>query len=303
MPSRLAAVAIVLLWLAVTGYLGYTRVLPWLTASAAPAVTVSATDEAGRQKVRWVVLFKSGKGGFEKAGTLTTEMTADDTDTFTFVAKYTDLRFEIGPFPVRVPTATTEVTTDRAGQLRRQSVSGSAVFKGFGAEVSGSAAVTSRVVGGELRGRVEGRIPELNLTLEPMDLPSVPVPSGQVLNPLLPVNRLSGVEPGKRWTIRQVDPLGDSLKQLLQALAKRHGFGAALPGGGDRGEELLAEVLADIESLPARRNEDAIPCRVIEYRGKDNKVAARTWVSAADGRVMRQEATADGNSLRLNRDE
>lgn len=299
MPSRPAVAAVVLFWLGTVGYLGYTRVLPWLTAADAPAVTVSATDETARVKTRWVVTFNG-----QKAGSVTTELKADESDCYTFLAKYTDLKLPIMGATVRVPTATTEVTIDRGGSLRRQSMSGSGVFATplLGGEITGSATVASHVVGGELRGRAEGAI--LDFTLPPTDLPPVPVPSGQVLNPMLPVNRLSGVVPGKRWTIRQVDPLGDSLKQLLSAVLKKNGLDTKLlGGGGDGGEELLAEVLTEVEDVPVRRGEESIRCRMIVYRNKDNKEAARTWVSAADGRVMRQQATAGGNTLRLDRDE
>lgn len=297
MPSRPAVVAVVLFWLGTVGYLGYTRVLPWLTAADAPAVTVSATDEASRVKTRWVVTFNK-----QKAGSVTTELKADESDQYTFLAKYSEIKFEIAGFPVRVPTAATEVTVDRAGSLRRQSVSGSGVFSGFGAELTASATVTSVVTDGELRGRVQGEVPGL-FKLDPTDLPPVPVPSGQVLNPMLPVNRLDGVRPGKRWTIRRVDPLGDSLKQLLTAVLKKNGIDSKLLGGADGGEELLAEVLSDTDDVPVRRNEEAIRCWVIVYRNKENKEAARTWVSVSDGRVMRQQATAAENTLRLDRDE
>ena len=302
MPSRFAAFVIVLFWLGTTAYLGYTRVWPWWSASAAPAVSVSATDEASRVKVRWRVQFKSGTGPFQKAGHLTTELKADDTDTYTFVAQYSDIKLSLLGVTVRVPKATTEVTIDRDGHLRKQSMTGSGVFViPLVGEVSGSGSVTSHVAGGVLRGRAEGSV--LGLTLDPTDLPPVPVPSGQVLNPLLPVNRLTGVTPGRRWTIRQVDPLGDSLKQLLQAVMAKNGVGAKMLGGRADDGELLAEVLPDLDAIAVRRNEETVPCRVIEYRGSDNKVAARTWVSAADGRVMRQEARADGSTLRLDRDE
>lgn len=299
MPSRLTTAAIVLFWFGTVGYLGYTRVWPWVTAADAPAVTVSATDEASRVKTRWTVTFNKQKAGF-----VTSELKADEADTYTFLAKYSDIKFEIGPFPVRVPTATTEVTVDRAGHLRRQSVSGTGVFAVFGSEITASATVTSTVIDGQLRGRVEGNVQDL-FKLDPMDLPPVPVPTGQVLNPMLPVNRLSGVVPGKRWTIRQVDPLGDALKQLLAAMLKKNKFDTGLlgSGGGDGGEELLAEVLTETEDIAARRGEESVRCRLIAYRNKDNKEAARTWVSAADGRVMRQQATGGGNTLRLDRDE
>jgi hypothetical protein len=181
-------------------------------------------------------------------------------------------------------------------------MSGSGVFTiPIVGEIAGSVSVTSHVVDGELRGRVEGTV--LDLPLPPTDLPPVPVPSGQVLNPLLPVNRLSGVEPGQRWTIQRVDPLGDSLQQLLLAFLDKHGDGSKLFGSRKPAADLLAEVLTDTEGVAVRRGEETVPCRVIVYKNADGKTVARTWVSAADGRVMRQEATADGNTLRLNRDE
>lgn len=296
MPSRFATALIVLFWLSVIGYQGYARVLPWLLASDVPSVAVSATDEASRAKVRWTILFNK-----KPAGSLVTELRPDSGDGYTFAAEYKKLELTILVFDIRVPTATTEVMVDRAGNLRRQTLSGKGELSGLGHTFTGSASVVSHVVGGELRGRAEGTIETFRLP--PTDLPPVPVPAGQVLNPMLPVNRLAGVLPGKTWRIQLVDPLGDSLKRLGMEGLKKLGVDSRLLAGRDENEELLAVVQAAAENVPGRRGEPEIACRVIEYRGKDDKAIARTWVSVADGRVMRQEATVDGNSIRLDRDE
>src|SRR5207302_890211 len=52
---------------------------------------------------------------------------------------------------------------------------------------------------------------------EPLELPDVPVSrQGSILNPLHPVNRISGLRLGQHWQMPLVDPLRDSLLSLLR---------------------------------------------------------------------------------------
>jgi hypothetical protein len=120
-----------------------------------------------------------------------------------------------------------------------------------------------------------------------------------VLNPMMPVRRLRDVQPGRRWVIREVDPLRDAVSILLREAAKDSQVAlSALPRPENR--ELLAEVRPTPEKL-VRDGGQAVECWVIEYRGED--VAARTWVSVADGRVLRQEAAGLGEQLRFERED
>ena len=67
-----------------------------------------------------------------------------------------------------------------------------------------------------------------------------------------------------------------------------------LPG---KSPELIAEVADDPVTIQHGR--DQIECWLIEYR--EEKVVARTWVNVADGRVLRQEAISENETLRFER--
>ena len=302
MPSRLGLLAIVLSWAAVTGHVFYHDVWPRYFADAPPALQIDLADEATQQApTKWTIT-RAGT----KIGTLMTRMEylpADDS--FRFVNTYTKLNLDAGTgnvvITVEVPRLVTTIRVGRTGELREQSMSGELrVLLGPIELGHASAEVDGRVVNGMLLGRCKVRFPvtaaqpTIDRELEP-----VPVPAGQVLNPMMPVNRLRDITPGRRWTIREVDPLKDALAVLGQEIAKQSKFNLPL-GSSVSGAELIAEVQSGLVDYPLRPTE-MVPCRVIAYRGE--RVSARTWVSAADGRVMRQEATAADETLRFDRDD
>ena len=302
MPSRLAVLAIALFWGAVTGHVVHHDLWPRYFGEAPPAIQIDLADEATQQApTRWTI-FRGGK----PIGTLTTRMEympADDT--FRFINNYGKLTLDAGRgdgvVTVEAPRLETVIRVTRTGELREQSMSGELKARLGPLELGHAGAeVEGRVVNGMLVGRCRVRFPfgspepTIDRELEP-----VPVPAGQVLNPMMPVNRLRDIQPGRRWVIREVDPLKDAMNILLQEVAKTAKFNlAVLPSAS--GGELIAEVGTGVENFPRRLGEP-VPCRVIEYRGE--RVTARTWVSVADGRVMRQEATAADESLRFDRDD
>ncbi len=300
MPSRPAVLGILLFWLATAGYVVRRDVLPRLFADAPPPLLIDLADEATQQAPTFWTVYR----GDQKAGRLSTRMAYDQqADTFRFVNTYSDLRidFDAGKLfqlAVQVPTLETAVTVGRAGDLRAQEMHAKLIAKLGGVPVATAVAdVTGRVEDGQLVGDCKLQSPLGNLTqpLEP-----TPVPAGQVLNPLLPVNRLQDVRPGRRWLIREVDPLKDAIEALVRQVAKQSDLAAGLlPPSGQR-RELVAVVLADPETVP-RPEGPAVSCWVIEYRGDD--IAARTWVSRQDGRVLRQEASGFGERLRFERED
>jgi hypothetical protein len=117
---------------------------------------------------------------------------------------------------------------------------------------------------------------------------------GRVMNPMQPLNRLSGMRPGRRWAILQNDPLAEAIYALVGEVLKQTKIG--LPDR--KPTELIAEVKRDPE--PLDRPIGRVMCWVIEYRG--DAPVARTWVSVEDGRVLRQEAFGMGD-LRLDRED
>ena len=301
MPSRLGLVAIVLGWIAVTGHVLYHDVWPRYFADAPPALQIDLVDEATQQApTKWTITRADAK-----IGTLLTRMeylAADDS--FRFVNTYTKLTLDAGggggvALAIEVPRLVTTIRVSRAGELREQSMSGELRVLLGPIELGHAAAeVDGRVVNGMLLGRclvrypVTATQPTIDRELEP-----VAVPAGQVLNPMMPLNRLRDITPGRRWVIREVDPLKDALAVLGQELSKKSNFNLPLPASAS-GTELIAEVQSGTEDYPLRLGAP-IPCRVIAYRGE--RVSARTWVSVADGRVMRQEATVGDETLRFDR--
>ena len=302
MPSRLGLLAILLGWCAVTGHVVYHDVWPRYFADAPPGLQIDLADEATQQApTKWTIT----RGG-KKIGTLTTRMeylAADDT--FRFVNSYGKLALDAGfgdsGLRVEAPRLVTTIRVTRDGELREQSMSGELRVLLGPVEVGHAAAeVEGRVVKGMLFGRCTVRYPitALKPTID-RELDPVPVPAGQVLNPMMPLNRLRDITPGRRWVIREVDPLRDALAVLFTELTKGQKLPIALPTSAS-GAELLAEVQSGTEDYPLRVGLP-VPCRVIAYRAE--QVTARTWVSVADGRVMRQEATYAGETLRFDRDD
>ncbi len=296
MPSRLGVAFVLLFWAATTAYVGHREVWPRLFADAPPPIRIDLADEAAQTlPTSWVVY-----RGDQKVGELTTRMQyVPEDDTFRFVNTYRSLAFDAPPVSLEVPQLETTVRVTRAGELREQHMTGTlkGVWKSkLGAVPLGdaSAEVTGVVEDGQLVGRckITSPVGSIDRPLDP-----VPVPAGQVLNPMMPVSRLQDVRPGRRWVIREVDPLRDALTVLFKEVLKTSEVASSLLPQ-QRSRELLAEVKSDPEKLQRRTGEEA-ECWVIEYRG--DEVQARTWVGTADGRVLRQEAAGFGERLRFER--
>ncbi len=300
MPSRLGVTLIAAFWLATTGYVVYRDVIPRYFADAPPSVLIDLVDEATTPlaAVRWTIT-RAG----QPLGTLVTrtEYVAAD-DTFRFVTSYTNLRFDAGAangqfVTLEVPSLNTTVRVDRKGALREQSMQGKLVVKLGPLELGDATAdVSGVVVNGQLVGRCAVRSSASAPTID-RELDPVPVPAGQVLNPMMPVHRLQGVHPGRRWVIREVNPLNDAIVSLLRELSKQSPLIArALPNQEAR--ELVAEV-ARVPEVVTRTGIEPVECWVITYR--TDEIAARTWVGTADGRVVRQEAVVSGEAWRFDR--
>lgn len=303
MPSRLGVGFILLFWLAVTGHVVYHDVWPRLFSDAPPPIRIDLTDEATQVlPTKWKVY-----RGDEQVGSMSTKteyLAADDT--FRFTNTYQKLTFDFATISVDFPQLQTAIRVTRAGDLREQTMSGelkaSAKIGPVMLPIGDAAAdVKGVVIDGQLVGTCVIRhparavMPTVERALEP-----VPVPAGQVLNPMSPVSRLRDVRPGQRWVIQQVDPLRDSLTILFREVLKTSELASTAVPQQSGSKQLLAEVLRTPEKLD-RKGHEAVECWVIEYRGEG--VQARTWVSREDGRVMRQEAAGFGERLRFEREE
>lgn len=317
MPSRPVVVGIVVFWLAVLAVVVDREVVPRFFGDQPPTPEFVAVDELSQATVNWTIHRGKADGtSDEQIGRLTsrTDYLAAD-DSFRLVYNYRAVTLRVVVFDVYVPTATSRMRVSRDGQLKGQELEGRAeldlgrVGKQAGLlKLTGSAEVKGEVRDGVLEGTATMTSPEL--LGEPLTaaFTPVPVPQGQVLNPLMPVDRLRGVVPGRRWAVRQVDPLRDVVWELM--LKGLH-EGTARLDEGKKGvpakltlpppPELLAEVLREPELLD--RPSGPVWCWVIKYESTDPPISARTYVHRDDGRVLRQEATANGERLRFERAE
>ncbi len=313
MPSRPVVVLILLFWLAVLGVVAYREVVPRFFGSEPPTPEFVAADELSQATISWTIYRgPADKPTDEKIGKMTsrTEYVADD-DSFRFVNNYHKLKLTLLAFEVNVVSATTVLRVDRDGRLKEQTLRGNAEIDtgwlGGGQKLTATAEAGGVVKDGFLEGSATLTAPDLLSEPSVGTFTPVAVPDGQVLNPLMPVDRLRGVTPGKRWTVRQVDPLREALSELMvKGLQEEF----AKQGGGKKTPtpvtlppppELLAEVL--LHPVPLDRPGGPVNCWVIEYRCEKPKIEARTYVRRDDGRVLRQEATAYGDRLRFERDE
>lgn len=309
MPSRPVVIGIVLFWLAVLAAVADREVVPRFFGSQPPTPEFVAADELSQATVDWAIYRGKEKGSAdEKIGTMTsrTEYVAAD-DTFRTVNTYRGVTLRVvGVFEVKVPTATSTVRVTRDGQLKEQTLKGTAELDLGAAKLTGSADVQGVVLDGVLEGTATMSVPALFADTRTAAFTPVPVPQGQVLNPLMPTDRLRGVVPGRRWAVRQVDPLREVVWELM--LRGLH-EGTAKLGEGKPGAvgnlrlpeppELLAKVLPDAERIDRRGG--PVWCWVIEYESADKAITARTYVHRDHGRVLRQEATAHGERLRFER--
>jgi hypothetical protein len=296
MPSTRAVALIIAFWFATATYVAYRDLWPVLFVSGPPPVAIDLADEAAQSvPVRWSIHMT----GQKRPGRLTTQMKYLETDdTFTFTNHYADLRYESAGVVVVVPELINVVRITRGGDLREQSVDGKLqVYWGDLQIGEATARVAGRVAGGQLASRVEAAYTfsglasqKLERTLEP-----VPIPRGQPLNPLQPVNRLTGLRPGRRWVVHESDPLKETIALLVKEQAGQ--FGITVPE--EKRGPLIGEVLAGERMLDW--HDQQVACWVIEYR-RDEPVA-RTWVRVSDGKVLKQEAFQKGETLMIIRNQ
>jgi hypothetical protein len=300
MPSRPVVAAILAFWLVTLAVVFDRDIWPLLFSSGPPPVAVDLEDEArstGKAVgIQWRLL-----RGDQKIGRVTTKVVHVDTnDTFRFTTRYSQVQLSFGKVRFDIPEMTTTIRITRSGELREQGMSGKLVMQAsddgvrFVPVAEAEAKVDGWVENGMLYGRCDLKFPllgNINQDLEP-----IPVPSGYVLHPLEPVSRLANLRPGRRWVVREVNPLEEAVAALF-----REKLGELAKGRPERKREpLIAEVLSDPKTM--RWNDADVSCWVIEYRA-GGEVRARTWVRVGDGKVLRQEASLMGEQLAIERSE
>jgi hypothetical protein len=309
MPSRPVVVLILLFWLGVLGVVVYREVIPRFFGDEPPAPEFVAIDELSQPTVDWSIFRgpanKSTDEPIGKMSSRTEYVPADDS--FRYVNTYRGVKINQFGIDLTIPSATTTLRVDRDGRLKEQTLRGTAELESrLLGKLTATAEASGVVVNGVLEGSATLNSPEYLTEPATGTFTPVPVPDGQVLNPLMPVDRLRGVTPGRRWAVRQVDPLREALGELLvkglqDELAKQGGKKKATAVTLPPSPELLAEVLR--EPVKLDRREGPVECWVIEYKSENPPITARTYVRRDDGRVLRQEATAYGERMRFERDD
>ncbi|CAN5518784.1 hypothetical protein BH11PLA2_BH11PLA2_20080 [soil metagenome] len=297
MPSRFSIVLILIFWLMVTAYVVHREVLPRFNADAPPAVQIDLSDEATvRIPAQWGVFL-----GDKRLGTLNTQMLYDNkADVYTYVSTYNDLKITAAVFEISAPKLKLTTTVNRDGAMVAQGMKGNIIAadaKRPMLKLQASVTMDGVVIDGLMQGRCTVNADALGIKLdEPFE--PVPVPAGQVLQPLQPMNRLRGVKPGHRWMIREVNPLTDAVTLLVSKMLKGNGLDSLMKQGTQK-PEMIAEVRSEPVMLKLRNNE--VSCWVIDYRSQE--VTARTWVAVDGGKVLRQDANGMGETLMLLRED
>lgn len=314
MPSRPVVVLVVLFWLAVVGVVVYQDVVPRYFGDQPPAPHFDAAAELSHTTVSWTIYRgPADKTTDEPIGKMTSEIEyAQADDTFKYVNRYRAVKFKQYGAELTIPTATTTLRLSRDGKLKGQRLNGTAELDlprlwGPGQKLTATAEAEGEVKDGFLVGSATLTCPDLLSEPSVGTFTPVPVPDGQVLNPLMPLDRLKDVVPGRRWVVQQVDPLREALGELLvkglqDEMAKQgNGKKKPAPVTLPKPPELIASVRTSPVDLD--REGGPVSCWVIDYTTEDKSIQARTWVSRVDGRVLRQEASSQGERLRFERDE
>jgi hypothetical protein len=304
MPSRIVQALIVCFWLATLGWFGHREIWPRLFPGRAPPFVIELADEATSQgQTSWTIYRDDRDIG--KAKTSLKYLNADDTFELACEMKDVEL-YESNPGCIYIATMTNRYIVSRAGELRSMSTHGelrAETKRREESRIAGLALFTAtadfdaHVEDGKLLRTAKIRVPvlgDISPKLEPMD-----VPSGNVLNPMHPVPRVTGLRPGRRWRMPVFDPMGDAVSPTMQAAAERSkltpkGGAVPVPTGPTY---LDAEVLS--ERAMISWNGQKYECYVIDYRSSGNEHAARTYVRVRDGLVLQQEAFAMGDRERF----
>lgn len=273
MPPRWLSLLIIAAWLATTGWLVWTDVLPRLMPGTPPAFSVLIVEEADQQRasVRWT----ASRNG-TKTFTVHTQVKGVGQERYDLKADYEPYRapqqttpsppVEMGGLLVSRFASTYRVNAE--GDLLRLTsvIEGRSAGKLLGGVVGDFVArVRADVENGRMRPVVTVAQGVLSYDY-PLAEASGPSRGGAVLMPLQPVNRLNGLNPGQRWTMTRFDPLGAVM--------------------GDGGKMLRGAVRGETEEL--QRGAMTETCLVIDYSGEG--IDGATWVRQKDGLVLRQEA-------------
>jgi hypothetical protein len=266
MPPRWITATIIGFWLATTGWMLYHEASLRYRSGEPPPFGIDLTDEVDADTITWIVFEKGERVGMGKSivhrrGDRTFKLSSDfhfDKETLKFIS------FGKVTSEARV-TAEGELLALKAEVEVELGLLGAGKIK---------ATVTGKVQNHYLTPEVKVESDKGEIKL-PLSL-KVKVP-GNVLNPMLLVNKYRGVRAGQSWPVPLLDPTNFRDLSIPFVNAEVH-------------EASLAWHGADV------------PCFRIDYREPGKKVTARTWVRQTDGLVLQQQAEHSGRELILQRD-
>jgi hypothetical protein len=269
MPPRLQTGAIILFWLAMTGWLLYREVVPMMLADISPSYTIDLTDEIGAKPVSWLISLNGSRIGL---GVSVVRPAEDRTYEFKTTLRFE--KFEKAGMVIKKFQSMYRVTEE--GKLRAMSAK-------FDVKIADTDVL------GEFRGEVKNNIlhprgfinekEQEFLELDDIDISK----QGNIVNPMHLVSRLRGLRNGQTWKITKIDPL-----QALKKVGIQQGMSAA-------------SLIAEVTTAELEWDGKQVECHKIEYHEPGKEPAARTWVRKIDGFVLQQEATHYGKDLVMRR--
>lgn len=297
MPSRRVTFLILAAWAATLGWFGYREVWPLLFPGESPPFIIELADEVtsefgGKNRspdVLWGIFL-----GDKRIGKAETRLAYHaKQNIFELETRLAEVKLMAW---ITMPEMISTYHLTREGELRGIVVDGR--MRILEQEAKGT--FTGTVRDGQVHRAVKLNIPLVG-TVEPA-LEPVPAPVGSILNPMHPVPRIKGLQPGRTWRQPIINPIGDAIQPAMTAIFQKLGAKAPalkLPSGP---EYVDAEVLTATKVVNV--NQIDYECRVIEYRSPQgaSEEPARTFVRISDGAVLRQEAQSMGQRIVLQRE-
>jgi hypothetical protein len=268
MPPRWITGTIIGFWLVTTGWVLYREVSLRYRTGEPPPFGIDLTDEVGANTISWSVREKGepvgvGKSSVRRRGDRTFQL-------------FSDFRFDkesVKFLSFRKVSSMTHVTPEGEllGMTAEVEVDSKLPFLGI---KTIKAKVVGKVQDQYLLPQVQVESGKETYTLPLNEKVKVP---GNVLNPMLLVNKYRGVSAGQSWRVPLLNPT--SFKNLS-----------------------IPFLDADVAEASLEWHGQIVPCFRIDYREPGKKVTARTWVRQRDGLVLQQEAEHQGREIILQRD-
>ena len=272
MPPRWLTWAIIAFWVGMTGWLTFQQYSLRQRAGEPPPFTIDLTDEVGANQISWTVLIDSAKKG--QAYSSVRFRRRDRTFAFQSMFRVNDV--ELAKLLAKVESL---YRVNQDGELLEFELN---IVK----ELDPSQQIYHGVVA---KGKVEngsiqpktwvifwGIKKEIDLAF--FGLPSEIKVSGNILNPMHMLNKVSGLHNGQEWVIQLMEIKSFNSMDLPILNAK-----------------VSAETLS--------WNGTNVPCYLIEYREpRKQTVHARTWARQRDGLVLQQQAEYMGFEVLFRRD-